>query len=470
MRPMTTEAKAITMATTVARRKLVPIAKPVRVGMTIMALTRSTPTMRMATTVVSAVSTVRVKLSAVTWTPLVRARSSLRVVAKSRRYVSAMVVTTTAPRARMSQTAIGLTVRMLPNRMANRSALKPWARLISTTATAKPPERKTASAASPWRAPRARSRSMPSAPPTVTTRAPRMGEAPRRSPTAVEDQPPVETGELGHFLGHHTDVVADQDEGDLALAIKVVEEGIEGSLRLGIHAARRLIQDEQLGVGDEGARDEHALLLPRRQRTDPRARVRLHADPGQHLLDAAPLRFPGPLEEPEYRDEPARHHLLDGDGQGRVEGGLLRHVAEPAPFTKGPGRLAEEPDRAFRRRKETQHHAQEGGLARAIGPDDAEKVAGLHGEVDAVEYTHRTVVDGHALELDEGAHQIWLRLASHQAPAAAHEPPRRKPPRTSEGQWACSTMRAIPTRTMRPRTAAARVRRCMRPQRSFTAK
>src|SRR5712692_612825 len=50
---------------------------------------------------------------------------------------------------------------------------------------AKPPERKTASAASPWSAPRARSRSMPSAPPTVTTRAPRIGEAPRRSPTAT---------------------------------------------------------------------------------------------------------------------------------------------------------------------------------------------------------------------------------------------------------------------------------------------
>src|SRR5437879_2327743 len=227
---------------------------------------------------------------------------------------------------------------------------------------AKPPGGKTARAASPWRAPRARSRSMPRAPITVTTRAPRTGEAPRSSPTAtparatwasvsamsesrrgtrktpmsgqmmavtapaakarcmnpnsrnsgtglvvvahdahrgpiqggqggvaeevagptVEDQPPVEAGELGHFLGDHAYVVADQDEGDLALAIQVVEQGIERGLRLGVDAARRLVQDEQLGVGDEGARNEHALLLPRGQRADPRARVRLHADPGEH--------------------------------------------------------------------------------------------------------------------------------------------------------------------------------------------
>ena len=83
MRPIPTEASAITMATTVARRKLRPRAKPVSVGITIMALTSRTPTMRMATTVVSAVSTVSIRLSAVTGTPLVRARSSWSVMAKS---------------------------------------------------------------------------------------------------------------------------------------------------------------------------------------------------------------------------------------------------------------------------------------------------------------------------------------------------------------------------------------------------
>ena len=74
---------------------------------------------------------------------------------------------------------------MLPKRIAKRSALKPRARLISTTASAKPPERKTASAASPCSAPRERSRSMPTAPASTTTSAPTTGEMPSTSPRAT---------------------------------------------------------------------------------------------------------------------------------------------------------------------------------------------------------------------------------------------------------------------------------------------
>ncbi len=85
----------------------------------------------------------------------------------------------------MSQISVGLTVRMLPKSTAKRSALKPRARLISTTARAKPPERKTAREASPESAPRVRRRSMPTAPATVTTRAPRSGEIPRKRPRAT---------------------------------------------------------------------------------------------------------------------------------------------------------------------------------------------------------------------------------------------------------------------------------------------
>src|SRR5262249_2551802 len=102
--------------------------------------------------------------------------------------------------------------------------------------------------------------------------------------------------------------------------------------------------------------------------------------------------------------------------------------------------------------------------------DDAQEISGIHGQVDAVQHPHHAVVDRHALELDERTHQLWLRLASHQAPADAQEPPRRNPPRTSEGQWAWSTIRAIPTSTMSASTVTVRPSRCMRPQRSFTAK
>ena len=66
------------------------------VGITIMAPTRRTPTIRIATTTVSAVKRVSIRLSPATGTPLVRARSSLRVTAKSGSNRSPTVVPTTA--------------------------------------------------------------------------------------------------------------------------------------------------------------------------------------------------------------------------------------------------------------------------------------------------------------------------------------------------------------------------------------
>jgi hypothetical protein len=83
--PATTATRAAATAINRACRKLRPSAKPVRVGMTIIALTRSTPTSRMVMTVVRAVSVVSMMFSASTRTPLVRARSSFRVIASKGR-------------------------------------------------------------------------------------------------------------------------------------------------------------------------------------------------------------------------------------------------------------------------------------------------------------------------------------------------------------------------------------------------
>src|SRR5215475_3712685 len=115
---------------------------------------------------------------------------------------------------------------------------------------------------------------------------------------AVEDESPVEAGELGHFLGDDPDVVADEDERDLALAIQVLEQGVERRLGLGVHAPCRLVENDQLGVGDERSGDEDALLLARGQRADPGARVGLHAYADEGLPYAGALRAPATLEEP----------------------------------------------------------------------------------------------------------------------------------------------------------------------------
>src|SRR5262249_51429692 len=164
------------------------------------------------------------------------------------------------------------------------------------------------------------------------------------------------------------------------------------------------------------------------------------------------------------------HALVRRQGRGRMESCPLRHVAEPAPLPERGRRLAEEPDRSRLRLEETEHDAQEGGLARPVRADDAEEVARLYGEIDAVQHLHLAVRYGHAIELDEGTHQTALRRASHQAPKAAHEEPRRRPPSTSEGQCAWRTRRATPTSTTMASTTAVRAVRVVRFHCSLMAK
>src|SRR5207245_8488745 len=61
------------------------------------------------------------------------------------------------------------------------------------------------------------------------------------------------------------------------------------------------------------------------------------------------------------------------------------------------------------------------------------------------------------------------RDVSHQAAAATQQIPRRKPPSTSEGQWACRTMRAQPTASMKHTASATTPHRCHRLSRSRLA-
>jgi hypothetical protein len=66
--------------------------------------------------------------------------------------------------------------------------------------------------------------------------------------------------------------------------------------------------------------------------------------------------------------------------------------------------MPEEPHLAARGLEQAQHQAQQRGLAGAVGTDDAEEVAGLDGEVDALQHRHFAVGEADVVDLDEGPH------------------------------------------------------------------
>jgi hypothetical protein len=69
---------------------------------------------------------------------------------------------------------------------------------------------------------------------------------------------------------------------------------------------------------------------------------------------------------------------------------------------RAPGDVvAAQPHRAGVGRHRAREHAEQRGLARAVGPDDADRVAGADPELDAIEHDQFTVALDDALGLDE---------------------------------------------------------------------
>lgn len=109
-------------------------------GTTISALTRSSPTTRMATVTVTAAVTAMSRFSARTGSPVTRANSSSWLTAKSCLRSPSVTRITKAARTQMAVTSLCETVASEPKRYDERLAFEPVGeRLISSTPPDMPP-------------------------------------------------------------------------------------------------------------------------------------------------------------------------------------------------------------------------------------------------------------------------------------------------------------------------------------------
>src|ERR671937_2358828 len=65
------------------------------------------------------------------------------------------------------------------------------------------------------------------------------------------------------------ELVGDVQDGDVEVAVELLEQRGERLLRLDIDPSRRLVEDEELRIGRQRLRDERALLLSARQGRQP---------------------------------------------------------------------------------------------------------------------------------------------------------------------------------------------------------
>ncbi len=96
------------------------------------------PTIRIAATTATAVSTASTLFTNPTGRPDTRDQSSSVTTANSTRRSRSIATTMTAPRTRITTSSLSFTVSGWPNRYVSRFALSPPPRLTSTTPSAMP--------------------------------------------------------------------------------------------------------------------------------------------------------------------------------------------------------------------------------------------------------------------------------------------------------------------------------------------
>ena len=182
-------------------------------------------------------------------------------------------------------------------------------------------------------------------------------------------------------LGHAdrlADVVRDQDRG-LALAAQDLGHLVgEREPRLRIERRERLVEQHDVRLGAERARERHALAHPARELARQIVQELAESVAGEQLQSRAARALPhvGAL------DFGAEHRVLE-DGAPLEQVILLQHVADLAAR---PGdRLAVDQHRAVGRRENSGDQRQQRALAAAALPDDGDELARGDRERDAFE-------------------------------------------------------------------------------------
>src|SRR3954468_20914776 len=225
--------------------------------------------------------------------------------------------------------------------------------------------------------------------PAAALRAQRRHRPGRHDPPAAHDRDGVAQAldELELVAGEH-----DRHAGPRALAQHLAQH-VDADR---VEAGERLVEHEQLGVVRERRAELRALLVAERER--------LRAPLGD--LGEAEALEPAPRRRPRRRVVEAVQarevHELVGDAHLRIQAALLGHVAEPGA-RRGVDRPAAEAHLAGVRREDAEHDAHGGGLARAVGADEAEELPLAHGEAEAVERDRLAVAPAQAVELERGA-------------------------------------------------------------------
>ena len=211
---------------------------------------------------------------------------------------------------------------------------------------------------------------------------------------SLRDDAPFQTDDAGGVMGHHAEVVAHHDLGELSCAAQIVQKFAEQAAAFEVHPGGRFVQHQQFGFLLKGEGKQHALHFS----AGKRAHAALYEMRGVHLFQQGH----GIVLRPAGNAEPERALLhahgqkfRHGEGHTPVEHELLRHIAYAQALPAAEGDAASVVH--FPQKREQQR-----GLARAVGADEHRAAASGHDGVHLIENVQPASGHAHMVENNGG--------------------------------------------------------------------
>ncbi len=186
-------------------------------------------------------------------------------------------------------------------------------------------------------------------------------------PAAAEDRDPV-----GEQVGVERVVRHDDRR---AVGEHLGQHPAELARHAHVERGERLVQQDQVGLGGEGACDGDALRLPAGELVRPAFGQRADAGALQPLVGLRARLRPGGTRRPRGELDVPAH------GQVREEQGVLGEQCDPAAVRRQPGsreveqRLVRERGASRVRPDQARQHPEHRGLARAVRPEQGQRLA-----------------------------------------------------------------------------------------------
>ena len=217
----------------------------------------------------------------------------------------------------------------------------------------------------------------------------------------------VYAGDVLHVVEHFGYIVAHDDDG--AFLVNLLQHFVHLLLESAVDVGVWLIEDYHIGLGYDGACQEHSLQLSAAQGSDVAVFElhQLHAFQGvEHLLVLC-LGVSG--KEALGLAEAGENYFVYGDGKLLVEGVVLWEIAHRNLLYFLNFRFSvliqdrisvfifhflEISDISFRGLHESEDEAHEGGLATTVWSDDAKIIVLIDGEIDVIEHLLAVVSGG----------------------------------------------------------------------------